>query len=68
MRLRIICDLVRHARHERERAAILEFRLKLARNAQENVTLDAPMIGEIARRVLDHANTNGAKLLGTPKS
>lgn len=66
MRFRVVRNVVTHARFECELATILKFSVKLASNAQEEVALNAPVIREIARRVLDHANAHRVEVLGTP--
>ena len=58
MRFGIVRNLVAHARSERECSAVLQLRVKLAFNAQEHVALHAPVIGDIARRVLDHPDAD----------
>jgi hypothetical protein len=65
--LRIVCDLVAHSRLERVSPAILELGMKFTLKTQEYVPLDAPMIGEIARRVLNHANADAPEVLSTPE-
>src|SRR5687768_13731619 len=66
MGLGIVRDLVAHAGPQRERAPILELRAQLALDAQEDVPLHAPMVREIARRVLHHAHTDPAELPRAP--
>ncbi len=58
VRFCVVRNLITHARLERERAPILKRSVKLTFGAQEYVTLDAPVIREVAGRVLDHANTD----------
>ena len=59
-------DLVAHAREKPKGATIREFGLELARNAQQNVALFAPVIGEVVSRVLDHAHADCTELACTP--
>ena len=66
MRVGAIGDLIAHARPEREGTPILEIGRQFAVNAKENVALVAPVIGDIARRVIDHPNADIAELLGPP--
>ncbi len=61
MGLCAVCNLVAHAWREYEFAAIFEFGVEFAFDAQQYVALYAPMISEIARRVLDHADAKVAK-------
>jgi hypothetical protein len=67
VRLRIVCDLVAHSRLEGVFPAIFELSMELTLEAEEYVSFDAPMIGEIARRVLNHANADAPEVLSTPE-
>src|SRR4051812_24016117 len=67
MSLRVVGDLIAHAGTEPKCAPIGELRLEIAGDAQQNVSLLAPMVSAISSRVLDHANTNGSKLASAPK-
>ena len=58
MRLGPIRDLIAHAGAELKATAVAELRLERALETEENVSLLAPMIGAVARRVLDHADAN----------
>src|SRR6185369_9588134 len=58
--------LVAHARRQQEAAAISELGFQLARDAEENVTLVTPMIGLVARRVLDQPHPDVSELPGAP--
>jgi hypothetical protein len=62
----VIGDLVAHASREYEFTTILEFGMKFALCAQKYMAFHTPMISEIARRILNHANTNVAKVTGPP--
>lgn len=64
--LRVVCNLVGSARSKRESSSILKLGHQLTFKAQENVTLDAPMIGKIAGCVLDHSNADGSEVHGPP--
>ena len=68
MRLRIVRHLVAHARGQQEQVAIRQFGLQFPRDAEENVTLVAPMIGSVAGRVLDQPHSDPPKLLRAPSS
>src|SRR5512135_1145552 len=68
MRFRIVRNLVTHARPKCEDTAVLELRVKLAVDAEQNMALDAPVIRRVTSRVLDHAYANIAELPGAPPS
>lgn len=68
MRFRVIRDLIAHSRFQCEFSTVFEFGDEFALNAQQDVTFDAPVIGKIPRRVLDHAHPDIAKVPGTPVS
>ena len=67
MGLGIVGNLVAHARPQRDGAAILELGFQLTLGAQQNVAFQAPVVSEIARRVLHHADPDVAKLLSPPE-
>ena len=54
MWLSVVGHLIAHPGLECEPAAILQFGLQLTFQTQQDVSLAAPVIGEIARRVFDH--------------
>jgi hypothetical protein len=56
MRFCVVRDLVTHALHERELAAVFEFGDEFAFSAKKYMALDAPMVSHIAGRVLNRAN------------
>ena len=66
MRLRAIGDLVAHAGLEDVVSSILQLRGQFALNAEENVALVAPMVGLVARRILQQAHADVAELAGPP--
>src|SRR4051812_24811678 len=66
MRLGIVCHLVTHAWPQHELAAVLELGVQLAFDAKQDVALTAPMIRQVARRVLDHSHPNAAELPRAP--
>ena len=66
MRFRVVRNLIAHARLQRELAAVFEFSVQFALGTQEDVALDTPVIGQIARRVLNHANADVPEVLGAP--
>jgi hypothetical protein len=67
MGLRVIGDLVTDPGRKDECAAVSELRLKLATEAQQDVSLLAPVISDVARRVFNHPNPYGTKLLRPPR-
>ena len=67
MRLGIVGHLVTHAGFEHEAASVGEFGVQLSFDAEQDVPLRAPVIGEVAGRILDHANAEGTELAGAPE-
>ena len=67
MRLGVVGNLVAHSRPQCECAAILQLGDQLAVGAQQDVTLQAPVIGQVTRRVLDAADTDVTELLSSPE-
>ena len=61
-----IRDLIAHAGAELKAPAIAELGLESAGETEENVSFLAPMVGAVARRVLDHADANRTEFAGTP--
>lgn len=68
MRLGAVGDLVAHARRKDEAAPIRKLGVQFAFQAQQDMALAAPVVGQITRGVLDHAHADGAKLAGAPVS
>lgn len=66
MGLRIVRNLVAHACLKGESATIFKLGVKLTRDAKKKVTFGAPVICDIAWRVLDHTDSNRAELLSAP--
>ncbi len=66
MRLRIVRNLVAHPGGQPEEAAIRQLGLQLPGDAEENVTLVAPMIRSVAGRVFDQPHSDLPKLLRAP--
>src|SRR5690348_8786564 len=66
MRVRVVRDLVAHTRGQPEEPAIRQLGLQSAGDAKQNVTLVTPMIGSVARRVLDQPHANRPKLPRSP--
>jgi len=67
MRLGVIGNLVAHSRPQCECAAILQLGDQLAFGAQQDVTLQAPVIGQVTRRVFDAADADVTELLSSPE-
>jgi hypothetical protein len=67
MRSRAICHLVAHSRLQHVTAAVRQLRNELTLQAQQNVTLAAPMIREVTSRILNHTDTDRAELTGAPQ-
>ena len=61
----VIGNLVADARREDEYASVSKPRLQFTIQTEQDVTLLAPMIGQVIRRVFNHPDTDGAKLLRT---
>ena len=68
MWLGTICDLIAHAWCQHKRSAVGKLGVEFSLQAQENVTLDTPMVGNIAGRVFHHAYPYFAKLPRAPVS
>src|ERR1051326_2647734 len=67
MRLRTVGHLVAHTGRQLESAAVFQFGLELAIEAKEDVTLLAPMVRDIARRILDHPHADAAEFTRAPR-
>jgi len=67
MRLGVIGNLVAHSRPQCECAAILQLGDQLAFGAQQDVTLHAPVIGQVTRRVFDAADADVTELSSSPE-
>ena len=61
-----IRDLIAHAGAELKATAIVELGLESASETEENVPFLAPMVGAVARRVLNHPDANRTEFAGTP--
>ena len=60
-------NLIAHARLQLERATILQFGVEFAFKHIEDVASVAPMIGEVAGRVLHHPDPHIANVEGAPE-
>lgn len=67
MRFGIVGNLIAHSGFQGEPASIVKLGQQLALDTQENVTFDTPMIGTIAGGILNLANANVSKVLGSPE-
>ena len=61
-----IGHLVAHARSEVERPSVSELGVQLAREAEQDVPLLAPVIRPVARGVLDHPHAHRPELTCAP--
>ncbi len=68
MRLRVIAHLVTHAGSQYEPSPVFQFSDELTRQAQQHMAFRTPMIGDIARAVLDEAHADFAESLRAPQS
>jgi hypothetical protein len=66
VRLCAVGHLVTDPGPQYELSAIRKLRVELALDAKKDMTLCAPVVGEVTRRILDHAHPDIAKLPGTP--
>jgi len=66
MRFGGVAHVVAHARPQCEVTAVGEFGLELSLEAQEEVTLGAPVVGEIARGIFEHSNPHVAEVARAP--
>ncbi|AIU88083.1 hypothetical protein BCS7_07965 [Pectobacterium odoriferum] len=63
---RVIRNLIAHSRFKDKNTTVVQFCMKLAFKAQQNMPFRAPVIGQIARRVLNNTNPNIIKTLCSP--
>lgn len=63
----VVGDLITHSGRQNERTTIIEFGLESTVQAEQNVPFATPMIGKIARAVLNHSDSSSAKLAGAPE-
>ena len=66
MRFGVVGALVRNAGGQRERSAIGKLGIEPAFEAEQDVTLGAPVVGSVAGAVLDHAHPNWREVPGPP--
>src|SRR5579871_162742 len=66
--LRVVGDLIGHARFQNEPAAVLQFGVQLAFDTQQDMSFHTPVVGEIAGRVFHHAHAERAELARAPES
>jgi hypothetical protein len=61
-----IRDLIAHAGCELKATAVQELGLERACETEENVSFLAPVIGTVARRILDQSNANRTEFPSAP--
>ncbi|MNI48804.1 hypothetical protein D3C73_1033870 [compost metagenome] len=66
MRFGLVGHLVAHAGGQDELAAVFKLGVKLAFQTEEDVSLGAPVVGQVARRVFHHAYAQVAELARAP--
>lgn len=54
----VVGDLITHAGFQNELPSVLKLSMQFAFEAQQDVAFFTPVVGEITRRVLNHANAN----------
>lgn len=62
----VVGNLVTHSRLQNESPSILELGVQFAFEAEQDVAFFAPVIGDITRRVFDHADADSTELAGAP--
>src|SRR5258706_327303 len=67
VRLGLVRHLVAHAGPQHMAAAVFQFGVQFAFEAQENMALAAPVVGHITGAVFDHAYPDVAELPGAPE-
>jgi hypothetical protein len=68
VRLGFVGDLITHASRKGKFSTICQLGEEFTLSAQKYVAFDTPMICEIAGRVLNEANPDTSKVLGTQKA
>src|ERR1700676_2058897 len=66
MRWVAIPDVIAHPRLKCKNPSVSQARFQLAFKTQKHMSLGAPVIRLVPRRILDHAHANLAKILGSP--
>jgi hypothetical protein len=61
-----VADVIALAGFEAEAGAVLQFDIQTAFEAEQDVSLAAPVVGEVSGRVFDHAHAEVAVLFGAP--
>src|SRR5882757_5649416 len=62
----VVSHLIAHAGRKLERAPVLQVRNEFAIDAENDVAFGAPVIGDIARRIVDQPHPDIAELPGAP--
>mgnify|MGYP003144233744 CR=1 FL=1 len=68
MELSVVCYLIACSRGERKGTPVLEFGIEFSVQAKKNVPFSTPMVGDVARAVLNHTNANVSESTGLPVS
>ncbi len=68
MRLGVVGHLVAHAGREGKRSAISKFGMQFALDAKQDMAFGAPVIGQVACTIVDHAHADVAELACAPIS
>ena len=66
MRLAVIGNLIAHSRLEREGPAVVKLGRKFAFKAEQDMPLDASVVGKIRRTVFDQTHPQVAKIHRAP--
>src|SRR5882724_1180446 len=62
----VVGHLIAHAGRQLERAPVLQVGDELAIDAEDDVALAAPVIGDVARRIVDEPHADLTELPGAP--
>src|SRR5882757_7770474 len=62
----VVSNLIAHARRKLERAPVLQIRHQFAVDAEDDVPLGAPVVGDVARRIVHQPYADVAELLRAP--
>jgi len=62
----IVSDLIAGPGPKNENASVFKFSAKLTFDTQKDMAFDTPVIGQVARRVLDHSDPDAIEVLRLP--
>lgn len=68
MGLGVVGDLIGDSRRQAKSASILQFRLEFPLKAEQHVPFRAPVVRQVAGRILDYPHANRTKVLRSPVS